>query len=78
VARAKTDWNRDVPWLGAWLPMTAAIVALGALVHYIGVPIWILGTVGPLLIGGLFWFLWGPNGRLGQLAIRKQKTENSN
>ncbi len=58
------DWNKDVPWLGAWIPLCVVLVGCGALLAWAGVPMLILGTVGPFMIAGVYLYLWSPRGRL--------------
>ena len=67
-----TNWNKDIPWLGAWIPLSCVLVAIGALLASVGVPMFILGLVGPLVAAGVYLYLWGPRGRF----VRSPSEEN--
>jgi hypothetical protein len=58
------NWDEDLPWLGAWIPI-AVVLALGAVVlSALGIPRWGVAIAVGLVGGGLFLLLWGPSGRL--------------
>ena len=77
MAGPANDLNRDIPWLGAWIPLCFGLVGVGALLYLVNVPTWVLVVFGPLVVIGVFLFLWGPNGRLGQLGRKDDGPERS-
>ena len=62
-----TDWNRDIPWLGAWLPMCLGFGVVWGILRVVGVPERAASFIVGVLAIGLLLYLWGPNGRLGRL-----------
>ncbi len=59
----QTDWNKDIPWLGAWIPISVALTCIWGLLAWIGVPTVVQKILFPLMVLAVYVWLWGPKGR---------------
>lgn len=73
----QTDWNKDIPWLGAWIPISAALACIWGVLAWIGVPTVAQKILFPLMALAVYVYLWGPKGRFARTTTESEPDRRS-